>query len=99
TPERRVVLIGAATDAKMAEEALRAGACGYLLKDDPPEQILAALRATLDGGLPVSPRAAVELLGHLREPSGEARTRRGELTALVPRSASCARAQRAAPAR
>src|SRR5262245_36692551 len=34
TPERRVVLIGAATDAKMAEEALRAGACGYLLKDD-----------------------------------------------------------------
>src|SRR5262249_37385309 len=80
TPERRVVLIGAATDAKMAEEALRAGARGFLLKDDPPEQILAALGAALDGGLPISPTAAAELLGHLREPHPDGRPRRGELT-------------------
>jgi DNA-binding NarL/FixJ family response regulator len=36
-------------------EALRAGASGFLLKDDPPEQLLAAIRVVADGEALLSP--------------------------------------------
>ena len=36
-------------------EALRAGASGFVLKDDPPEQLLAAIRTVADGAALLSP--------------------------------------------
>ena len=36
-------------------EALRAGASGFVLKDDPPEQLLAAIRTVADGDALLSP--------------------------------------------
>ena len=36
-------------------EALRAGASGFVLKDDPPEQLLAAIRTIADGDALLSP--------------------------------------------
>jgi DNA-binding NarL/FixJ family response regulator len=36
-------------------EALRAGASGFVLKDDPPEQLLAAIRTIAQGDAPLSP--------------------------------------------
>src|SRR5947199_2132727 len=36
-------------------EALRAGASGFVLKDDPPEQLLAAVRTVADGDALLSP--------------------------------------------
>jgi DNA-binding NarL/FixJ family response regulator len=36
-------------------EALRAGASGFLLKDDPPEQLLAAIRIVAGGAALLSP--------------------------------------------
>ena len=36
-------------------EALRAGASGFLLKDDPPEQLLAAIRVVAGGDALLSP--------------------------------------------
>jgi DNA-binding NarL/FixJ family response regulator len=36
-------------------EALRAGASGFVLKDDPPEQLLAAVRTVAGGGALLSP--------------------------------------------
>jgi DNA-binding NarL/FixJ family response regulator len=36
-------------------EALRAGASGFLLKDDPPEQLLAAIRIVAGGNALLSP--------------------------------------------
>src|SRR5213595_1099783 len=36
-------------------EALRAGASGFVLKDDPPEQLLAAVRTVADGEALLSP--------------------------------------------
>jgi DNA-binding NarL/FixJ family response regulator len=36
-------------------EALRAGASGFVLKDDPPEQLLAAVRTVADGNALLSP--------------------------------------------
>lgn len=42
--------------------ALRAGACGYLLKDDPPERTAAALRGMVNGEPTLSPSIAHRLL-------------------------------------
>ena len=36
-------------------EALRAGASGFVLKDDPPEQLIAAIRTVADGDALLSP--------------------------------------------
>ena len=36
-------------------EALRAGACGFLLKHAPPEELLLGVRAAADGGALLSP--------------------------------------------
>jgi two-component system NarL family response regulator len=42
--------------------AIKAGACGYLLKGSAPEDVLLALRDLVAGGAPMSPRVARKLL-------------------------------------
>jgi len=42
--------------------ALRAGACGYLVKDAGPAELLAAIRAAAAGDSPVSPRLVRRLI-------------------------------------
>lgn len=39
-------------------EAICGGACGYLLKDTPPERLIGALREAQGGGAPMSPEVA-----------------------------------------
>lgn len=70
TPERRVLMLSGSSDSADADGALRAGACGYLLKDDSPQEIVAGVRAAAVGGLPLSPRVTGELLGHRRDGTG-----------------------------
>lgn len=43
-------------------EALRAGACGYLLKRTPPAEIADALQVAYDGGSPMSPHIARQVV-------------------------------------
>ena len=43
-------------------EALRAGACGFLLKHAPPEELLLGVRAAADGGALLSPAVTRRLL-------------------------------------
>ena len=50
--------------------ALRAGAQGYLLKDQPPEQLINQLRGINEGRPPLSPSVARRLLYHFREVPG-----------------------------
>src|SRR5947208_856817 len=58
-------------------EALRAGACGFLLKHAPPEELLLGVRAAADGGALLSPGVTSRLLAEfatgrptpLREPA------------------------------
>jgi DNA-binding NarL/FixJ family response regulator len=45
-----------------AERALRAGAKGYVMKQEPPATLLAALRAVLKGAIHVSPKMGATLL-------------------------------------
>lgn len=50
--------------------ALRAGAQGYILKDQTPDQLIAQLRGIHDGHPPLSPSVARRLLDHFREKPG-----------------------------
>jgi NarL family two-component system response regulator LiaR len=65
-PDARVVILTRSGEAGDAAAAIGAGACGYLLKDDPAEEIGAGLRAAAKGGSPISPRVAAGLIGVLR---------------------------------
>jgi len=67
-PECRVLVITAFGDRETVVAALNAGADGYLLKDSGESVILDGIRATLDGGAPISASAAVYLLERLRAP-------------------------------
>lgn len=64
-PGCRSVVLTMDGDARLVRAALDAGATGYLLKDTPPEDLVAALRTVADGGV---------VLG---EQLGVARTDRG----------------------
>lgn len=46
-------------------DAVRAGACGFLLKDAPEEQLLAAVRTACDGVALFDPRVTVRLIERL----------------------------------
>lgn len=64
-------------------EALRAGASGFLLKDAPEEQLIAAIRVAADGGSLFAPsvtRRLIERFSHLAPPGDT-----GRLTDLTPR--------------
>lgn len=51
-------------------DAVRAGANGYLLKDTPPDQLLAAIRNTVEGKTPVDPSVAGKLFqGFAKQPA------------------------------
>ena len=63
--------------------ALRAGACGYLLKDSPPPRIVEAVRRAADGETTLSPGVARRLVEHAvgrADSSADARRRLARLT-------------------
>lgn len=55
-----------ATDDKVFTSLMN-GACGYLLKDTPPDRLLVALREACDGGAPMSSEIARKVIGLFRE--------------------------------
>jgi DNA-binding NarL/FixJ family response regulator len=56
--------------------ALRAGASGFLLKDTPPQQIVAAVRKVAAGEVMLSPQVTRRLVAHVAESGPEARQTR-----------------------
>ena len=66
-------------------EALRAGASGFLLKDGPADQLVAAIRVIYDGGALLAPTVTRRLVEeYARRPQGPARTGTA-LSELTPR--------------
>lgn len=61
--------------------ALRAGANGYLLKEQPREEIALQLRAILAGEAPLSPSVASRMLNYFRQQAGTPDEAAGTLTA------------------
>ena len=70
-PPRVIVLTTFGAD-EYVVDALAAGADGFLLKDTPPPEIVAAIRAVASGEPILSPKATRTLITRLRaEPTGE----------------------------
>ena len=65
-PDVRVLALTVASDEADVASAVIAGACGYLLKDSPIDDVVEAVRAAARGIAWLSPRAAKALLDRLR---------------------------------
>lgn len=67
-PHIYVIMLTVFDDDDKILRAIQAGANGYLLKDDPAEEIVRGIRMILDGGAPMSPTIAAKTLNILRTP-------------------------------
>ncbi|WP_424535478.1 response regulator [Sphaerisporangium viridialbum] len=65
----RVVIVTTFDVDEYVYGALRAGACGFLLKDSGPTLLIEAVRAAANGDALVSPSVTVRLLAHLARPA------------------------------
>jgi DNA-binding NarL/FixJ family response regulator len=89
---RTLVVSGSAEDQDVLD-AIIAGACGYILKDSPVEQIAEAIRLAAQGGTTLSPTVAAQLLDYVRqvrppahfadEPVGQLTPREAEVLQLL----------------
>ncbi len=66
TEDRRIVVLTSFLDQPRIVAALDAGASGYILKDAPADDVIAAVRAASTGGAPLDPRVARVLLDRQR---------------------------------
>ncbi len=61
-PDVKVLVLTSMSEQSRIVEAIQAGAAGYLLKNAEPAQIFSAIRAVIDGGLPLDPFVARALM-------------------------------------
>jgi two-component system, NarL family, response regulator LiaR len=67
-PQVRVLVLTTYDDDEWIFDAVRAGAAGYLLKDTPRAELLAAVRGTVAGKSYVDPAVAGRLLAQVADP-------------------------------
>ena len=71
-PAIKIIMLTVFDEAEKIFDAILAGACGYLLKDEKPEKILSALEEAMEGGAPMSPSIASKSLSvHIAENGNE----------------------------
>ena len=61
SPETRIVVLTMQSEPAFAREALRAGASGYVLKEAADEELVAAVRAAVDGRSYLNPELAARV--------------------------------------
>jgi len=86
-PPHVLVLTNYDTDADILT-AIEAGASGYLLKDAPPDELVAAVRAAAAGESALAPAIAGRLMARLRTPLTSLSARELEVLELVAAGAS-----------
>ncbi|MET3986772.1 response regulator transcription factor [Streptomyces sp. PvR034] len=79
---RVLVLTTYDTDADILA-AVEAGACGYLLKDAPPEELASAVRTAAAGQSALAPAVALRLMDRMRTPAEALTKRELEVLQLV----------------
>jgi DNA-binding NarL/FixJ family response regulator len=65
-PQVRVIMITVYRNPDLIFGALRAGACGYLLKRSSPEQVLSAIREAQEGGAPMTGEIARQVIAYFQ---------------------------------
>ena len=66
-PEMKIMMLTVLDREDKIFEAIKAGASGYLVKDERPSKIVAAIEELMDGGAPMSPIIAMKTLQILRK--------------------------------
>ena len=66
-PDLLVLVLTVYNDNEKIFDALCAGACGYLLKQTEPSELLKSLREAVTGGAPMSPEVAAKVIKLFRE--------------------------------
>jgi len=66
-PSLQIIMVTVYEDTDRIYKALRAGACGYLLKRCTPEELLGAIHEVREGGAPMSREIARKVIGSFRE--------------------------------
>ena len=67
-PSLQIIIVTVYEDTERIFKALRAGACGYLLKRCTPEELVAAIREVRQGGAPMSREIARKVILSFQEP-------------------------------
>ena len=80
-PTTQIIMVTVYEDTERIFKALRAGACGYLLKRCAPEELVGALREVQQGGAPMSREIARKVIFSFQEPVTSA----AEMEELSPR--------------
>jgi DNA-binding NarL/FixJ family response regulator len=80
-PSVQIIMVTVYEDTDRIFKALRAGACGYLLKRCTPEELIAAVREVRQGGAPMSREIARKVIFSFQEPIASA----AEVEGLSPR--------------
>ncbi|HXT12006.1 MAG TPA: response regulator transcription factor [Candidatus Angelobacter sp.] len=80
-PSVQIIMVTVYEDTERIFKALRAGACGYLLKRCTPEELIFAIHEVRQGGAPMSREIARKVIASFREPA----TSVSEVEGLSPR--------------
>jgi DNA-binding NarL/FixJ family response regulator len=67
-PSLHIIMVTVYEDTERIFKALRAGACGYLLKRCTPEELISAVREVRQGGAPMSREIARKVIASFQEP-------------------------------
>jgi DNA-binding NarL/FixJ family response regulator len=67
-PSVQIIMVTVYEDTERIFKALRAGACGYLLKRCTPEELIFAIHEVRQGGAPMSREIARKVISSFREP-------------------------------
>ena len=65
-PAVHIIIVTVYEDSERIFKALRAGACGYLLKRAQPEKVLQAIQEAHEGGVPMTPEIARKVIGQFQ---------------------------------
>lgn len=84
-PDVRSIALTVTADESDVAAAVLAGACGYLLKDSPIDDVVAAVRAAARGEAWLSPRAAAALVERVRRSNVESPAEVDDSVELSPR--------------
>lgn len=68
-PDLQVIMVTVYADTDLIFQALKAGACGYILKRFRPEEIIQAIAEVRAGGAPMTPEIARMVVRSFRAPS------------------------------
>ena len=80
-PSPQIIMLTIEDDPRKVFESLKAGACGYLIKNLPPAQILAAVEEVHRGGAPMSSQIARLLVQQFQQSDHK----KDEMAHLTPR--------------